>query len=116
MHFGGSGKAFRWFLRRDSRSTLLLRSHGTVSAAALPQNKRTRRSRQRGASILEAAVIFVPFLAIFFAIFDFGMALFLKNTMQFAVRQGVRYAVTSQTSTDSNGNALGQDASIKQAV
>ena len=44
------------------------------------------------------------------------MALFLKNTMQFAVRQGVRYAVTSQTSTDSQGNALGQDASIKQVV
>jgi Flp pilus assembly protein TadG len=87
-----------------------------VSDAASSRSRPAGRQRQRGASILEAAVIFVPFLAIFFAIFDFGMALFLKNTMQFAVRQGVRYAVTSQIGTDVNGNALGQDASIKQVV
>jgi Flp pilus assembly protein TadG len=69
------------------------------------------RIRQRGATIVEAAVIFVPFLAIFFALFDFGMALFMKNTMQFAVRQGVRYAITSQTQ-----NGLGQDASIDAVI
>ena len=39
------------------------------------------------------------------------MALFLTNTMQFAVRQGVRYAVTSQVMS-----GLGQDASIKSTV
>jgi Flp pilus assembly protein TadG len=53
----------------------------------------------------------VPYFAIFFALFDFGVAIFLKNTMQFAVRQGVRYAVTSQTAT-----GLGHDASIKAVV
>jgi Flp pilus assembly protein TadG len=60
---------------------------------------------------VEAGVILLPFLALFFALFDFGMALFLTNTMQFAVRQGVRYAVTSQVQT-----GLGQDASIKAVV
>jgi Flp pilus assembly protein TadG len=60
---------------------------------------------------VEAAVILVPLLAIFFALIDYGMALFLKNTMQFAVRQGVRYAVTSQVQ-----NGLGQDDSIKAVV
>ncbi len=69
------------------------------------------RRTERGASIVEAAVILVPLLAIFFALLDYGMALFLKNTMQFAVRQGVRYAVTSQTAA-----GLGQDDSIKAVV
>jgi Flp pilus assembly protein TadG len=72
---------------------------------------RARRRSQSGASLVEAAVILLPFLALFFALFDFGMALFLKNTMQFAVRQGVRYAITSQTQT-----GLGQVASIQSIV
>jgi len=61
--------------------------------------------------MVEAGVILLPFLALFFALFDFGMALFLTNTIQFAVRQGVRYAVTSQVMT-----GLGQDASIDSTV
>ena len=61
--------------------------------------------------MVEAGVILLPFLALFFALFDFGMALFLTNTVQFAVRQGTRYAVTSQVQT-----GLGQDASIKATV
>jgi Flp pilus assembly protein TadG len=61
--------------------------------------------------MVEAGIVLLPFLALFFALFDFGMAIFLNNTIQFAVRQGVRYAVTSQTQT-----GLGQDASIKAIV
>jgi Flp pilus assembly protein TadG len=65
---------------------------------------------------MEASVVLVPFLAIFFAMFDFGMAIFLKNTMQFAVRQGVRFAVTSQLHLDGASNPLGHDQSIKDVV
>jgi Flp pilus assembly protein TadG len=74
-----------------------------------------RRRRESGHTMMEASFILVPFLAMFFAMYDFGMAIFLKNTMQFAVRQGVRYAVTSQVQTVS-GSPLGQDASIKNIV
>jgi len=84
---------------------------GPTSPRIQARGRKPVRLRQRGATIVEAAVIFVPFLAIFFALFDFGMALFMKNTMQFAVRQGVRYAVTSQTM-----NGLGQDASINSVI
>ena len=73
--------------------------------------KSSRRSAQSGATMVEAALIILPFLALFTALFDFSMALFLTNTMQFAVRQGVRYAVTSQTMT-----GLNQDDSIKSTV
>ena len=61
-------------------------------------------------------MVLVPFLALFFAIFDFTMSMFLKNTMQYAVRQGVRYAITSQVRVDALNNSIGQDASIKQVV
>lgn len=59
----------------------------------------------------ELGIVLIPFLAVFLALFDFGMALFLKNTMQFAVRQGARYAITSQVMT-----GMGQDDSIKTVV
>ena len=75
------------------------------------KNPQRRRKTQRGHVAVESAVILVPFLAMFFALLDFSMAIFLKNTMQFAVRQGVRYAVTSQISP-----GLGHDQSIKNVV
>lgn len=73
--------------------------------------KSARRSRESGASLVEAALIILPFLALFMALFDFGMMIFLKNTMQFAVRQGCRYAITSQVLT-----GQGQVASIQSQV
>ncbi|MBI3207699.1 MAG: pilus assembly protein [Candidatus Solibacter usitatus] len=70
-----------------------------------------RRANQAGHAMLEGALVIIPFLAIFFAIFDFGMVIFLKNTFQNAAREGVRYAVTYQTVS-----GMGQDASIKSVV
>jgi len=69
------------------------------------------RTHERGSTMIEAAFVLVPLLTILLGIIDFSVALFMKNTMQFAVRQGVRYAVTSQTL-----NGQGQDASIKTIV
>jgi hypothetical protein len=45
------------------------------------------------------------------AIVDFSMAIFIRSSFQFAVREGVRYAVTYQTMP-----GMCQDASIKQTV
>ena len=53
----------------------------------------------------------LPLLAMLFGILDVSIAIFVKNTLQYAVCQGVRYAVTSQTMT-----GMGQDASIKTVV
>jgi len=53
----------------------------------------------------------LPLLAVLFGVVDLAVAIFVQNTVQFAVCQGVRYAVTSQTMT-----GLGQDASIKAVV
>lgn len=48
---------------------------------------------------------------IFFGIIDVSVAIFMKNTMQYAVREGVRYAITGQTLS-----GLGQIDSVKTVV
>src|ERR1019366_10431570 len=75
------------------------------------QRKRANSSRQRGSVLVEGVLVVLPLLAILFVILDLSIALFVKNTVQFAVCQGVRYAVTSQTLA-----GKGQDDSIKTVV
>ena len=71
----------------------------------------TRRQRQRGNAFTEAALIMLPFFALVFGITDYALALFVRTTMQHAVREGARYAVTYQVLS---GRC--QDASIKEIV
>jgi hypothetical protein len=47
-----------------------------------------------------------------FAIVDFGLAIFVRSTLQHAVREGVRYAITYQTLDGQTGH----DDSIKEVV
>lgn len=61
--------------------------------------------------MVETSFVLLVFLGFIFLIIDESMAIFAKATLQHAVRSGVRYAVTSQTS-----GSLGQVASIKQVV
>ena len=61
--------------------------------------------------MVEGALVIVPLLAVLFGVLDLAIAVFVKNTVQFAVCQGVRYAITSQTMA-----GMGQDASIKTVV
>jgi hypothetical protein len=72
-----------------------------------------RRSagKRRGSVLVESVLAILPMMALLLGILDFGFAIFMKNTMSFAVRQGVRYAVTSRTVS-----GLGQDGSIKTVV
>lgn len=66
---------------------------------------------RRGIALVETALTFLPLLALLFGVVDVAMAIFARNTVQFAVRQAVRYAVTSQTLP-----GKGQDASIQTIV
>jgi hypothetical protein len=70
-----------------------------------------RRRRGRGNAFVEAAFVMVPLFAMIFGIVDFGLGIFIRSTLQHAVREGVRYAVTYQTVT-----GMGHDASIKTVV
>jgi Flp pilus assembly protein TadG len=70
-----------------------------------------RRRRSGGSALVESVFTILPTFAIIFAFADFGLALFRWNTLQNAVREGCRYAITFQTA---NGN--GQDLSIETVV
>ena len=72
---------------------------------------RSARSRsQAGSAILEGAFVFLPMMALLFAMLDFPLAIFIQNTLREAVREGVRFAITGQTGPN------GQDAAIKAVV
>lgn len=70
-----------------------------------------KSARRRGDVLVEGAFAILPLLAVLFAVLDFSIALFVKNTVQFAVCQGVRFAITSRTLP-----GMGHDASIKATV
>ena len=55
-----------------------------------------RRARQGGATIVEFAIIAPVFLLLLIAVIELSMMYFASLTMQHAVREGTRYAVTGQ--------------------
>jgi hypothetical protein len=61
--------------------------------------------------MVEAAFVLVPLFALIFAIVDFGLAIFVRSTLQHATREAVRYAITYQTM-----DGMGHDASIKEVA
>lgn len=81
----------------------MMRMKTEVSAA--------RRRRSGGQAIIESALTLVPLLTMIFGLTDFGLMIFRWTTLQNAVREGTRYAVTFQT--DSSGH---QDTSIEDQV
>ena len=70
-----------------------------------------RRRKSGGQSIVESAFTFLPLFALIFGITDFGLMIFRWTTLQNAVREGTRYAVTFQV--DGSGH---QDTSIQNQV
>jgi Flp pilus assembly protein TadG len=74
-----------------------------------PLNERNRR--RSGNAIIEGVFTILPTFALIFAFVDFGLVLFRWATLQNAVREGCRYAITFQTVTGD-----GQDASIESIV
>jgi len=70
-----------------------------------------RRRGSTGNAMLESVFTLLPLIAILTFFFDMTFAIFSWSTIQNAVREGCRYAITFQTS-----GSLGQDASIEQMV
>src|SRR5437899_1976358 len=58
----------------------------------------SRRSRRKGAEIVEASLIIVPLFGLIFLSLDLSMVIFVRSTLQHAVREGVRYAITGANS------------------
>ena len=72
---------------------------------------RLRKHKQRGSEPLEFSLVMLPTLGFLFLLLNIAWAVYTRATLQYAVAQGVRYAVTSQTMT-----GLGQKDSIRTMV
>ena len=74
---------------------------------AISRGTAVRRRRSGGNAIVESAFTIIPLFALIFAFADLGLMLFRWSTLQNAVREGCRYAITFQTT-----GGRGQDGSI----
>lgn len=78
----------------------------------LSQRITTRRSQgRRGQAMIEFALCFLLFMALIFGFSQIAMAVWMKTTLHFAVREGIRFAITGRTLGTS-----GHDDSIKQVI
>jgi Flp pilus assembly protein TadG len=79
---------------------------------------KSKRYRTRGVEVVEFALVLLPMLGFIFLLLDLGWAVYKRATLQFAVREGCRYAITNQTQPlkDASGNAYGMIDSVKWVV
>lgn len=75
-----------------------------------------KRSLQKGVAAVELALI-APFVfLLLFAAIDLGLMLWVNLSMQYAVREGARYAVTGQKNLDPNIAAQMRYAAVIQEI
>jgi Flp pilus assembly protein TadG len=84
-----------------------------------PLQRRTpsprRLARQSGNAMLEAALIFLPMMAMFLGIVDVSLAVYIQSTLTSATREGTRWAITFQPSYN-GASCTSQATCIEQVV
>lgn len=71
---------------------------------------------QRGNTMVEMALIFLPMLVMFLGILDVSMVVFLQNTLMHASREGARFAMTFSSAYNGNLCSGSQASCIEQVV
>ncbi|HTJ92913.1 MAG TPA: TadE/TadG family type IV pilus assembly protein [Pararobbsia sp.] len=106
--------------RADSMLDLSATTHTAVSAHRGVRSRRVARrgplSRMRGASAVEFALLAPLLLFLVFVVIDFGVLFWVNLTMQYAVREGARYAVTGQSNLDPNASNQQRYLAIVQDI
>lgn len=69
------------------------------------------RSGRHGQAMIEFALCFLLFMAVIFGFSQIAMSVWMKSTLHFAVREGIRFAITGRTL-----GSDGHDASIKEVI
>ena len=79
---------------------------------------RDKFKSMRGQSLVEFALVAPLFFLLVFAVVDFGRLFFMQMTLQNALQEAARYAVTGQHQPDPKnpGNNLSRIASIQQVA
>jgi len=78
-------------------------------------DKKRKRAKQSGNTLVEMALVMVPFFALTLSIIELALPIFLKSTFVNAVREGCRYGITYQTSYNGTGYSS-QTAAIQAVV
>ena len=65
-----------------------------------------RRGRRKGAEIVEFTLAFLPLLMMALVLIDIAWSIYVKSTLEYAVRAGVRYGITI---TGTQATAAGSD-------
>ena len=66
---------------------------------------RRRKSRQGGQSMLEFTFVGIPLIFILISIFEISRGMWVYQTLAYAAKTGVRYAIVHGQSCTKNGNA-----------
>ena len=75
------------------------------------------RRNTSGQSLIEFAIVLPLLLLVFFGIFEFGRFYYTKLTVQHAVREATRFAITGNVLTDSTtGDPLSRANSIVRII
>lgn len=74
------------------------------------------RGRQAAQSTVEFAIVAPLFFILVFGIFDFGRLFFTQMTLQHALREGGRFAVTGRTLPNPDGGQFSRNDSIKEVI
>lgn len=75
-----------------------------------------KRSRERGAYLVEFALVFPLFLLLVMGIVELGRYFFVQHTIQFATREGMRLATVGTRLNDQSGHAMTREASVIQRI
>lgn len=79
--------------------------------------RRRLRRNTSGQSLIEFAIVLPLLLLVFFGIFEFGRFYYTKLTVQHAVREATRFAITGNVLTDSTtGDPLSRANSIVRII
>lgn len=60
-----------------------------------------RPRRQRGSAVVEMAIVAPVAFLLLIGVIEFSLVFFVTLTMQYAVREGARYAITGRSDTNS---------------
>lgn len=75
-----------------------------------------RRPGERGATIIEFALVLPVIFILILSVMDFGLCFFAQHTLQFATREGVRVALVGRIMNDANGNPMTREATIIKTI
>jgi Flp pilus assembly protein TadG len=75
-----------------------------------------RRIGQRGNTMVEVALTFLPMLVMFIGVMDVSLAIFVQSTLTNATREGARFAVTYQSTYGASSCTNSQASCIAQVV